>query len=175
MAPALHSLQGMRVVTALAMVCLLTAHSGCTGMVRKPTTASVIADLTLGSAALLVMNNQRCEMTGPDDRCYVGAMAMVFFGVPLTLVGALSGAYAIGNDRDPEAEPKLEEQATPGVSGPLPLIPTDPVTLQLARQARAAAVSGQCAAARTSMDKIAARDAEYHIAMLVKGVLGACR
>lgn len=173
--PALHSVPGMRTVAGLAMVCLLTAKSGCSWVVQKRSKASVIADVTLGTAALLVVNNQRCKMTGTHDQCEAGGLAMVVFGAPLVLVGATSGGFALAWDRDAEAQPQLEEQATPGVSGPLPLIPTDPVTLQLARQARAAAVSGQCAAARTTMDKIAARDADYHTAMLVKGVLGACR
>lgn len=162
-----------RIIAGVAIAGLL--GSGCSGLVNRPSTASAIADATLGATALLVVNNQWCERTGPAGRCYTSGMAMVMFGGPLLVVGLMSGVAALGGDAAEDDRPALEAHVDPAVSAPLPEIPTDPVTLQLARQTRAAAVNGQCVAARAAMDEIAARDADYHIAMLVKGVLGACR
>ncbi|KAB2889461.1 MAG: hypothetical protein F9K40_19790 [Kofleriaceae bacterium] len=118
----------MRAVAAISAVCLL--GSGCSGLVNRPATASAIADATLGATAMLVANNQWCERTGPDDRCYAGGMAMVMFGGPLLVVGAISGVVALGRDAAEDDLPELDERAARDVSSPLPEIPTDPGTLQ---------------------------------------------
>jgi hypothetical protein len=152
------------VAAAVATACLLS--SGCTAIVKRPSGASLLADLSFGLSAYVVVKDQMCR---PGEFCIEDkGMATVIFGLPLALVGALAGAWAIGNDSP-------IEDATPAErDDELPERPTDPVTLKLALQARAAVRAGQCEGARATLELIAARDAEYHIAMLASGVLGAC-
>lgn len=173
--PALQTLLVMRVVAAVAMACLL--GNGCSALVKKPSGTSVMSDFALGGAVALYGSSKYCHATRTADLCYGHSMTTVLIGAPLALIGVLVGVAAIESDDRARDQPAEDARATVGErswDGGLPERPTDAMTLELARQVRAAVRTKQCDAARAAMDGIAARDAEYHIAMLAAGALGAC-
>jgi hypothetical protein len=127
----------------------------------------VIADMSLAVATYVVVPDQGCGVVN-ERSCDDKGLATVYFGVPLLLVAAIAGGYGLAN------QPTDDAASPPTESDELPAITTDLGTLQLARQVAPEVRARQCVAARTTMNRIAARDAEYHIAMLAKGALGTC-
>lgn len=156
----------MRAVAAVATACLLA--SGCSWIAKRPGASSVVADLSFTAAAYVIASDQLCGIVGPEDStCEYQGYATVVVGLPLVLVGSIAGSHAMASP------PANAEDSHPTWDGRLPPT-TDAVTRRFAFQARAAVRAGQCEAARATLELIAARDAEYHIALLAKGVLGAC-
>lgn len=154
----------MRAVAAVASACLLAG--GCTWVARRPSGASVIADMSLGVAAYFVAQDVACEYERGEEYCDMDTLATVMFGGPFMLLAAITGAYALTLPAEPDASAVREREVL--------AVSTDETTFELGRQARDAARAGDCVAARDALDEIAARDADHHIALLASGALEAC-
>jgi hypothetical protein len=153
-----------RAIASIATVCLLT--SGCSLTMKHPTRSSEIMDAGFVISSMIAMPAVRCHINGDqtDDGCFWSDAGAVLFGIPALV------AFSIASSNAADEEGKNAMR----LSGELPLTPTDTDTLQLAHQVEAQVRARQCVAARVTMNRIAERDAEYHVAMLAKGVLGTC-
>jgi hypothetical protein len=95
-----------------------------------------------------------------DDGCLPQTLGAVVVSTPVLILFGMAALTEMNED----------SAARGSAIGP----PSDAGTLQLAREVEAQVSARQCIAARATMDRIAARDAEYHIAMLANGALGTC-
>jgi hypothetical protein len=154
------------VVAGIAIVCLLTTASGCSWMMGHPTRSSEIMDVGFVTSGMLAAPAVLCHARGAtgDDGCLLQDGAAVLVGIPVFL------AFSIASSRAAEDDEYKESKMRDG----LPERPTDTDTLQLAHQVQTQVDAHQCVGARVTMNRIAERDAEYHMAMLAKGVLGTC-
>jgi hypothetical protein len=174
----------MRSAAAIAMSCLLLG-AGCTAIVRKPSGVSVLADLSLGTATALVVKNEVCQMTEPADICYGTAMSAYLIGGRLLLVGLFAGGIDYGMEPDPpvaEPEPPIAGADSTSLitahrawSTQLPDVPTDDATRALPRAVRDDVASGDGAAARRRMERIALLDARYPAALELSPLYESCR
>ena len=127
----------------------------------------------------------------------LGAGALAASGLLMALVGVASNppdetpapiAFVPGAPAPRGPGPDVDVQAlalsaarigstssTPARERPLPEIATDATTLQLAKQARGAAMRGDCALADRLLGQIASRDGTYSSALVANGVVAPCR
>lgn len=153
------------VVAAIATVCLLSA-SACTWTAGRSTKQSRMMDGGFLVAGLIAAPYAACEVRrdGSEDGCMAPAAGFLMIGVPV-LVGVAIAASSTTDEQDDAVA--LRDDA-------LPARATDDETLRLARQVQSSVHAKQCGAANAAMERIAERDADFHIAMLAKGVLGTC-
>jgi hypothetical protein len=151
----------------IATVCLLTTASGCTWLMGESTRKSRTMDAGFIVTGIIATPAVYCFASGGntgEDGCFAPVAGGVLLGLPV-LLGFTIAAELMDDGT---------ETQKPATSGELPAIRTDTDTLQLAHEVQTQVRSHQCVAARVTMNRIAERDAEYHIAMLAKGVLGTC-
>lgn len=122
-----------------------------------------------------------------DIACALGgcaaAIGMLAAGVGMAIVGGIGLADSGEKDEvpiiltpPPDAAPgTLPSRLDTRLVTPLPEVPCDRMTLQLAVQARTAARRGDCAVARTMVEHVRERDAVYGIALAESSALGRCR
>lgn len=106
-----------------------------------------------------------------DELGELAALGVAGIGGMIALVGAAS------TPTEPPAPIKRVEPAltlTPPSARPLPEVATDARTMQLAKQARGAALQMRCTTVAVLLDQIRERDASYADALITTGVLAPC-
>jgi hypothetical protein len=160
---------------------------------RASRTTAIISGAAIAAAGVAVMVSASGpgEDTDGDGRDEfpdkaIGCLLLCPLGI--TLIGGGTGLVVAGVLSETEDAPRspyfaapppapttAELRVPPSVQRPLPELSTDPVTIGLAKQARAAAMAGNCATVREVLVEIERRDARYHAALAASNVVDGCR
>lgn len=180
------------VATVTAAAC---AAAGCVPETSAGSTAAAVGGTALaiaGTAMLVDLKSpgNDTDGNGVDDfpendiACAIGGCAIATTMLVGGLALAVAGFVGLGREDAPlPIPPPMPAGERPGEAAPidvrlvapLPEVPVDQTTLQLAKQARSAARQGDCDTARLITRHIADRDPRYAGALAASPALARCR
>jgi hypothetical protein len=171
----------------MAAVCLLVAivvfNASCSTLTSRHRTIAAIADVAAVAGTAIAVIGLRCEELPPEldprDHHCDEEDRMATAGMLVVAIAATVGVFLIVDERSQPEQDRVGAPVVKTTAGPpLPPLPksrTDDDTLQLAKQARRAAVAGNCQTARSLLKGIAERDKLYHDALVQSPALANCR
>jgi|SRR5688572_9489371 hypothetical protein len=157
---------------------LVSFVPACTTTAGKRAALAAGAMLAAGGTGLIVYEATRDKPDNPLEEDFIGHGMVALAGLSLLLLGgvvAVAGAAGEVRDTAPAAAPPPPPPVVPRQARPLPERATDARSLQLAKQARAAALHFECAAVNIAIDELEDRDPGYADAVIAGGVVAPCR
>jgi hypothetical protein len=149
---------------------------------RATRNMAIIAGGTIAAASLAFIAKNWIEPENAFEQIVAppNNLGVVLVGGIGLLGGGAIALVGVASDPGPETFLPLPSGrpgagVAPPSPRPLPMLATDDQTLQLARQARRAALNYHCSAVTILVDEIAARDDRYATALINEGVVAPCR
>jgi hypothetical protein len=168
----------MSFVKPLALVLAASLTTGACATRQGRATALVGAGVlgALGTTFIAV-NYDSPDNTAEEVFAPVYNGATIMIGGAALLAAAVVAIVALASDPKPDDMPRPIEEPPPVAPTrvALPDVATDDRTLQLARQARRAALQLQCAVVNVLVSDIEERDPDYFVALVTGGALAPCR
>ena len=184
----------MRLLLLAAL--LSTQIIGCAPRTRAGSTVAAIGGAAIavtGTAMLVDLKSPGNDTNGNgvddfpenDIACALGGCLIAIGLIAAGLILGGSGLVGLAESAEPQPAPAVPvTAATPPpetaqldirLIAPLPEVATDDQTLQMAKQARAAARGGDCDAAWLTVAHIHQRDSRYGNALVASSVLAPCK
>jgi hypothetical protein len=165
---------------AAAIAALVSFVPACTTTGGKRAALAAGGMLAGGGLGILIYEGTRDKPENPFEEDFVGHGMFALAGIGLLVLGgALAVAGAASEPRDTATaratEPPPPPPVVPREARPLPERATDARSLQLAKQARRAALHLECAAVNIALDELEDRDAADAEAVIAAGVVAPCR
>ena len=176
-----------------SLACAATLWSGCATSSGADRGAAVATGLLLFAGGLALTQAFDTDDDASDSEraattlgCAAGGCYLAYGAVALGAIAILGGMTSTDDDEEgvddgaragdghAAAAPPPTPRVHPAQLRPLPEVATDELTLRLAKQARSAALRGDCAGVARSLAEIASRDPRYHAALIASAVIDGC-